>query len=336
MKSILFIDPCAPKPYTIDSLASGRMGGTEATVIRVMRELAERYEVNIEQRGRETTESYDQRKNLVMFYPPDLFKATPDIVITLRDARVFQDTKKRFPNSRHYLWMHDVSSGEYRNHLELELNNDYSDIIFVSQWHKAQVLNSIPEITIAGRITPHVIFNPIEYYCVKKAYPVDPYQLIYFSSPHKGLDQVLKAFEMLRMHDSKYRLLVANPGYYEDKGDLPEGVRHIHKPHYELMQDVAESLCMFYPQTVFEETFGIVYAESNAVGTPVLCHDLGAAREVLDNQSQIVNCNNIGKIIDTVSKWTAGERPTVGRNPLITLSEVTKSWIKLIEFGSSA
>ncbi len=55
------------------------------------------------------------------------------------------------------------------------------------------------------------------------------------------------------------------------------------------MQHIRESLCVFYPQTQRCETFGLVYAESNAVGTPVLAHDFGAAREVLSSPDQLIN-----------------------------------------------
>src|SRR5581483_2147599 len=45
---------------------------------------------------------------------------------------------------------------------------------------------------------------------------------------------------------------------------------------------------VFYPKFVLPETFGLVFAEASAVGTPVLTHDCGAAAEVLADPRQVL------------------------------------------------
>ena len=52
--------------------------------------------------------------------------------------------------------------------------------------------------------------------------------------------------------------------------------------------EVRSALCVFYPNFVLPETFGLVFAEASAVGTPVLTHDCGAASEVLADPRQLL------------------------------------------------
>jgi hypothetical protein len=143
-------------------------------------------------------------------------------------------------------------------------------------------------------------------------------------------------FRVLRGHVQDFTLYVANPGYYKDAEELPDGVIKLGQDlsHWDLLGHIGTSLCTFYPQTVFEETLGLVYVESNAMGTPVLAHDLGAAFEVLNDPRQIVNCGIVDNVVSTVLRWSAGERPTVGLNKTFKLTEVMKTWIKLIDYGS--
>jgi glycosyltransferase involved in cell wall biosynthesis len=96
------------------------------------------------------------------------------------------------------------------------------------------------------------------------------------------------------------------------------------------MEEVGTSLCLFYPNITFPETFGLVYAESNAKGTPVLAHDIGAAREIVTTPQQIIDCTNFNTIADTVIKWSQGERPIVKVKEQYTIKEALKDWIKFL------
>lgn len=335
---ILFIDPVCPKPYTPDSPMQGRMGGTEATAARVVEALVARgFNVSMEQRGLEA-ESFWKTLHL---YPLGKYDKTPDVVITLRDGVVYREAMKKYPKAKHYIWLHDVVSGEYQKHLEDCLWPEMHNVLVVSQWHKNQVYNALPKNTMNGCLRVQVVYNPVADYISQISYkgPIDPYKLVYLSSPHKGLDQVLAHFkELQKRSQGGYKLYVANPGYYPDMEGLPEGVISLTDRNYshpELMDFCKDALCLFYPQNYFEETFGIVYAEANALGLPVITHDIGAAREVLSNQSQVVNCNKLKYVADTIDSWAGGLRPIVNLNPLFSQAEVTKTWVKLIKFGNT-
>jgi glycosyltransferase involved in cell wall biosynthesis len=333
MLTLLLIDSVCPKPYLIDDLEHTSMGGTEATVIRVAKGFSHRYNVIIAQRGRK--ESTKDAHGVTYTAIGASIGIKPDVVVTLRDARSYREAKDLYPDASHYLWLHDVASGDYQKHLEQCLEGHPTNIITVSNWHKNQVMNALPNETLKGNLKATVIYNPIAEYCSKDLLTkINPKQLIFTSSPHKGLDQVLELFSLLRKKDPEFTLSVANPGYYPDYKSFPEGVISLSgTPHKELMKLVRSSLCVFYPQNVFEETFGIVYAEANAVGTPVLAVNIGAASEVLENNHQIVP-KKVDVILDTVQAWSRGERPTVSVNKAFTLPEVLKTWNKLIRVGN--
>src|SRR5439155_20564566 len=96
-------------------------------------------------------------------------------------------------------------------------------------------------------------------------------QMILASSPTKGLWLTLKTFEQVRKVFPEYELHIATYSIWDKSQALPDNVYFMGSlPQGKLMQKMRESFCMFYPQSVRCETFGLVYAEPNAVGTPVL------------------------------------------------------------------
>ena len=328
-KSIVFIDPVCPKPYKISDVGGGRMGGTEATVCRVVRELTKRFNCPapyILQRGRTITEI---DASGVTYHPLDFISTSQvGFVVTLRDGKEYRSAKDKYPKARHYLWMHDTVSGAYQDHLEQTLGGGVHNLIFVSSYAHQQALEAMPKV-MRHNVRPHIIYNMVEDDFARRAY--DPKRLVFLSSPHKGLNQVLAYFKELRKIDPEYKLEVANPGYFPDPSDLPDGVIPLRcATHQELMTRLRGAVCLFYPQDQFAETFGIVYAEANANGVPVLGLDVGAIREIVDGQSQVVKHD---QVISTLLRWSKGERPTVGLKSIFSSQAVTKEWIKLILFG---
>lgn len=333
-KTILFYDAVCPKPYILETLALESLGGTEATVLRVAEGLANKgHKVTIEQRNRESIEVDPNFVGIEYNKLNSTLASDPNAVITLRDAGHYITNKARFPQAKHYLWLHDVVSGDYRDHLLHHLENQEANIVVVSEWHKQQVINALMPIITSGRIWVTRVYNPLATYCQRQRLSVyDPRKLIFMSSPHKGLDYVLKVFEELIKVDPEFKLYVANPGYYRDyEGNLPKGVYSLGSmTHKQLMEEVRTSLCMFYPQISFEETFGLVYAESNAVGTPVLCHAIGAAPEVLEHRGQLVDCRSIDAVVNKVLEWYNGGRLILRGNSQFELNNVINHWEKLI------
>lgn len=316
MSSVLFYDGVTPHSYTFDSLDTRPMGGTEATVIRVANGL----------KAKGVTVAFEQPRT-----DAGSVQHNPTHVITLRDAGHYMANKLKYPRAQHYLWVHDVVGGDYQTHLRMHLTGQQAALIAVSDFHKTNIVQGIYQEALGGTIRVKRIYNPLADYCVKTDSVYNNKQLAFFSSPHKGLEYTLKLFSYVRNIDPEFTLVLANPGYYTDKADLPSGV--INKgslPHKEVIEVVRNSLCVFYPNTSFAETFGLVYAEANAVGTPVLAHPIGAAREVLSHPSETMDCRLYKEVVDKVIKWSKGERPIVTAKPEFKLDAVISEWLKLL------
>jgi glycosyltransferase involved in cell wall biosynthesis len=101
-------------------------------------------------------------------------------------------------------------------------------------------------------------------------------------------------------------------------------------PHNAVLKHVSNSFCVLYPNYVFPETFGLVFAEANAVGTPVLGHAIGAASEVLSDNEQLVDCKQIKNVVDRFEKWQREGRPKVEAREEFKIFNVVQNWLKLL------
>jgi glycosyltransferase involved in cell wall biosynthesis len=179
---------------------------------------------------------------------------------------------------------------------------------------------------------------------------------VFFSSPNKGLRFALDAFRALRRRMPDLRLCVGNPGYKRFAAAGIAGVEWLGSlPHARVVAETRAALCAFSPNFVIPETFGLVFAESHAVGTPVLTHDCGAAREVLGDAGQLLPvtwaqrayeaplhrlephwravpallADRLGlfdRYIERIRLWRDGGRPRVGPDPRFRLSVIAAEW----------
>jgi glycosyltransferase involved in cell wall biosynthesis len=108
---------------------------------------------------------------------------------------------------------------------------------------------------------------------------VDLNRIVYASAWVKGIEGVIDVFDYVFRHDPDFRLTLMNPGYdnaarYEpllaDVRDRYDARVEVLGPksRAEFSRVVAGSLCTISAR--FSETFGCIFAESLALGTPVL------------------------------------------------------------------
>jgi glycosyltransferase involved in cell wall biosynthesis len=334
MKVLLIVDGTCPKPYDPGTFAAEGMGGTEATVIRIAEGLAATglFNVLVEQHNRSVMysnlEGFENNYRRACYVPPETADRA-DYVISLRYPPLLALMQKRFPNARHYLWNHDLLIPDYAQQM-VELSN-YTAVA-VSNYHKTQMQTVLAPQGYTGQFPVKVVYNPIADDLVPDETPIDRNKLVWTSSPHKGLDYALAIFRNLRNFNPDFRLHIANPGYLPSSDTQDDGVVSLGSlRHSDVIKEVRNSLCLFYPNASFPETFGIVLAESNAVGVPVLTHPIGAATEVLYHPSETLDCRNPKSVIDRVMAWHSGNRPKVKANPKFRLSAVIQSWKRLFD-----
>ena len=153
---------------------------------------------------------------------------------------------------------------------------------------------------------------------------------VFFSSPHKGLEQTLKHWPRIKSFYANASLLIANPGYFEKEVELPEGVVDVGKlSHPDVIALVRRAEAVLHFNNEYPETFGLVHCESNAVGTPVLTSGIGANREVLTPyRDQVVDVESIEAVLKRLEKWRKEGRPQVSCRAEFRQSQVIQRWLE--------
>ncbi|TDR23510.1 glycosyltransferase family 4 protein [Marinicella litoralis] len=336
MAHILFADTSHPKPYGFDDLAAHAMGGTESSLLRTAQILHNQgHQISVYQKNRSLSET----QHGIQFLAPEDLAATTgvDHVIVLRKFPQVLVLQKQFPKAQFHLWIHTYKNWEYvlkrglrlakpwqlitnskthAKHCDRLLNHGFMGRIYNLFKAKVQIktcYNPIPA-TLAQGISQHR----------------DPNKLLFLSAPNKGLDQVLKTFQQINQQLKDLHLYIANPGYRDEN---PEQIANVHYlgalPAEQVKAHLATSLCVFYPQNSFAETFGLIYAEANALGTPVMAHDIGAAREILHPNNPLINAENIKQITQTLIQWQQS-LPEVSYRKEFDEPSVYQQWVNAL------
>ena len=316
-----FVDTLAPRPYSAHPASLAGLGGTEMTLIRVAQALRCEGTIEVRQRVRQNREAMPG----LAFVPFD--PAVPaDAFVVINSWKVASMLRRSHPDARILLWLH-VFPGRHNRAMGDDLVRKRIEVVCVSRSHARWVRTYLGH----DRIDIHTIPNPVDDDLLPDATCRDPDLLLFASSPHKGLDQVFHAFAAARRQIPSLRLAFADPGYLRwPTGSPPAGSTDLGRlSQQELHGWMRRSLCLFYPQTRFAETFGLVIAEANAVGCPALVHrGLGANDEVAGPQ-QCLDATEPGQIIDRLRQWRR-RFPIIHTNPDFRLARVQAAWRDLL------
>ena len=352
MSSVLFYDPLCRQPYDTRTLHTCALGGTEATLTRV----ADALEAFVIQHNR--AEDWGRYRR------PQRISGITHVIVN-RDSRALPLMAKHYPGARTYLWLHDqVNPGSRRARwlagTAALLRERAATAVCVSDSQRRGVEATLRRIGVAAQVRALTIYNAVEEALRPDDTPVDERKLIFFSSPNKGLNFTLDAFSALKRHMPDLRLVVGNPGYKAGGDARRAGVEFLGpQPQARIHAEVRSALCTFFPNFVIPETFGLVFAESHALGTPVLTHDCGAALEVVGDPRQVLpltpgyrlyeaavgglpsrwrrlparlaaSAGLFDAYLERIRAWRSGERPRTGPDPRFRLSTVTEQWRALL------
>lgn len=315
---ILFLDATCHKTYQQDSLENDSLGGTEYATIRLAEGFASKgHKVCVLQRWDRLPSG---STNGVIYAPARwLNMVTARNTIHIRSVEALKETK----DSNNILWLHDAAQPFIKEWNDLiSLSN--AKVVCQSDWH----VENVRKAGLLGTINR--IYPPLDQVCIDmpKTTLIDSHQLVWMSSPHKGLQEALNTFDKLRAIDPQFKLAVFNPGYLglALDGSEDKNIRILSEADRNIMRTiVSHSLCLFFP-THFEETFGSVAAECNAMGVPVLHYGTGALRESSDD----FKCINEADLIETALTWNKKGRPKRVANPKFSFETVCKEWAKIL------
>lgn len=353
MSAILFYDPVCQQPYDTRTLTEKATGGTEATLTRI----ADGLGAYVMQHNR--TEAFGS------YLPPGKLAGIEHVVLT-RESRALPIVRELFPQACVYLWLHDlIRPGSKRGRRLAStaslLREMGVKIVCVSDAQRRDVEATLRQMGAEHDVPACTIYNPVADTLVPDGTAFDRNRLVFFSSPNKGLAYTLDAFRALRRRMPDLRLCVGNPGYRHRKPASIPGVEWLGaQPQERIHAQVRSALCTFVPNFVIPETFGLVFAESRAVGTPVLTHDCGAATEVLSDPAQVIPVSRAQRAyeaavhplsmswragparvadrfglfdtyIERIAAWRSGDRPQTGPDPRFRLTAVLEKWRALLD-----
>ncbi|MEQ3626422.1 MAG: glycosyltransferase [Celeribacter sp.] len=317
------VDSCCAVPYGPGIAPAQGIGGTEATVLRNMEALASHFEFRLFQKACADERAAPGLRPLKAAWQ-DSDVDGPDAFVVINAWKIACRLRRSRPDIPISLWLH-VHPGRHNRRMGAALADAGIDVVCVSDSHARSLREFLGEGALP-RITS--IPNPVEDILQPDATPRDPDRLLFASAPHKGLRQVFGQFAELRRHLPELRLAVADPGYMAwDAGPVPDGVEILGSlSRADLLSEMRRALCLFYPQTQFAETFGLVIAEANAVGTPALVHHgLGANDEVAADPGQVIDANRPDEILARIRQWRAAP-PRIRMPDKFRQHHVTIQW----------
>lgn len=294
------VDPSCNVCYAPGAMPERGLGGTEATVARIVAALQGDFAFHLYQKP---CHARAHLRAATLRPLADAERGGPARALIVINSWKLACRLRRFhPQIPISLWLH-VYPGRHNRGMGRALAEADIDVICVSRTH-AEALGRFLKDGPRPRISH--IYNPISDDLRPDATARDKQRLLFASSPHKGLAEVFAHFRNLRQHLPDLILNVADPGYLAwDTGPVPEGVRFLgHLDHPDLIHQMRQALCLFFPQASFAETFGLVIAEANAVGTPVLAQKgLGGNDEVIGGPGQLIDTADPAAILARIKAW---------------------------------
>lgn len=330
-KRILILDTYSPSPYDpliLETNTHGT-GGTEAVVTKIAEELGKTHHIVLAQAARKKIVQFNALYSPIF---PHFLTEKWDHIIAIRDSNLALYIRTFYPVTPIWLWLHDLIDTHY--HLNFKKNFDKNiKLITISAFQSKLVKNLVkldPYATYSLDI--HQIPNPIDDNIVPENTPIDLNKLVYCSAPNRGLEDTLKIFAKAKKINKNFELYLSCPGYKKLESSSQEGVKVLGSlSHKENIKNMRNALCLFYMNNIFPEPFGLVFAEANAIGTPVLTHDFGGAKEILSNKEQLINTHDEQSVLERLMLWHNGARPKVYLDEKFRFSNVIKLWYTLLE-----
>jgi hypothetical protein len=334
MYSILFADPVCPQAYDGDTLENRPQGGTESTVTRVAEALARRgHRVRITQHNRPRRDDV----NGVEYTPfTQVSDFDPTHVVALRNSPILDQIAVKWPTARLFAWYHDQprQQNAFDKHVDA-LRRNGGTAVLVSDWHLGEWADCLRESghqSDAHRLAR--VYNPIPDDLRADGTPVDPEKFMYFSIPDKGLRETLEFLQRFEQHPGlrDVRLHVASPGYRGSDIEFPpDRVVQLGSLTWKrVVQEVRGAFMVLDYNMRWPETFGLVHAEADAVGTPWIGGHLGANPEVRSHPDEVMDLDDPDAVLQRILDWRENGRPKVSAREEFRMSNVVVAWEALL------
>ena len=205
------------------------------------------------------------------------------------------------PDKKKILWLHDLPHDPESEHLkDPELRKRFSKIVAVSDW-QMQMYNVISGVPYAESF---VIKNAIDPIPVEKKEYNGTVNLIYHTTPHRGLEILIPVFEELsRIHDNIHLDVYSSFSIYgwEERDKQyqqlfdrcrahPKITYHGAVPNEEIRQALVKSHIFAYP-SIWPETSCLAAIEAMSAMNLVVCPNFAALAETCSNFAMMYQFN---------------------------------------------
>lgn len=205
------------------------------------------------------------------------------------------------PDKKKILWLHDLPHDPESEHLkDPELRKRFSKIVAVSDW-QMQMYNIISGVPYAESF---VIKNAIDPIPVEKKEYNGTVNLIYHTTPHRGLEILIPVFEELsRIHDNIHLDVYSSFSIYgwEERDRQyqqlfdrcrahPKITYHGAVPNEEIRTALVKSHIFAYP-SIWPETSCLAAIEAMSAMNLVVCPNFAALSETCSNFAMMYQFN---------------------------------------------
>jgi len=238
--------------------------------------------------------SENQFRFLLKYVPEDMFKGI-NLILNNTDPKLID------PERKNILWLHHfVNMSEVQNIKSKDYFNKIDYFVFNSHWNyeKYRYKFNIPESQSV------VLPNAIEEIDNKKK-PTDKINLIYHTTPWRGLEVLLNIFERLNLKNVNLNVcsstIIYGKNFFEISDKKYEkiyqrckdmkNVNYLgHQKHEEIIKLLQKTHIFAYP-SCWIETSCISAIEAMAAGCQVVTSNLGALYETCSPFARLVHFN---------------------------------------------
>lgn len=337
MTHILFIDPFSQNEYDNTNVESKNRSQDEIYTIMLVNGLSERFFkggcIYFSQKNRINNVSCGN----IEFITIDDSKQLENIgkVIVLKSPSVLLEYESLY-NVDSYLLLFDIVERSllYRMPVDtISLIN--GKIITLSEWHKKNVDTFLQN-------KKHIQTLVLPFFVT--LFPKDPQEfnieplsisereentLLFVNNHSRGLSKTIDIFEKLRewLPDLVLKVIKFDNSIHDIDMSNKENIVDLGIcDRSEILIHMRKSLCLLHVNEIYPEVFGYSHIEANLLGTPVLCCDHGANKEILVNKGQIVTCKDPYLLKNRIIKMQTKEIPNVYRKINYSKQNVVDQW----------
>ena len=205
---------------------------------------------------------------------------------------------RRIKDKKRILWCHDLADDGEVAHLKDEGWKNFDKLVFVSNWQFQDYINKLDIPWSSGVVLQNAI-NPIP----EHEKPDDEINLVYFSTPHRGLEILVPVFE--QMHDEHFKQFDKPVNLHVYSSFKLYGWEERDEQHKEVLQKCREHSNIFYHGSVPNDVIHYDLQKMHILAYPNVWPETSCI-VLMEAMSAGLSCvhSNYAGLPETAANWT--------------------------------